>query len=100
LERVPKAHVMGQRQGGVLLCAEKGSGKVLGVQMLAPRAADIIHEATLAIRFGLSVVDLASTVHVYPSISDGLRMAAQDNARLQGLMVGPVIEKDGHLSAC
>ncbi len=91
LDRVPKAHVMGDRKGGFLLCAEKGSGKVLGVQMLAPRAADIIHEATLAIRFGLTVVDLATTVHVYPSISDGLRLAAQDNARLQGLLVGPVI---------
>ena len=93
LERVPKAHVMGERTGGFLLCAEKGTGKVLGVQMLAPRAADIIHEATLAIRFGLSVVDLATTVHVYPSISDGLRMAAQDNARLQGLLGGPLMAK-------
>lgn len=91
LDRVPKAHVMGDRQGGVLMCAEKKTGKVLGVQMLAPRAADIIHEATLAIRFGLTVVDLATTVHVYPSISDGLRLAAQDNARMQGLLDGPVI---------
>ncbi|WP_020674565.1 dihydrolipoyl dehydrogenase family protein [Geopsychrobacter electrodiphilus] len=91
LDRVPKAHVMGDRQGGVLLCAEKGTGRVLGVQMLVPRAADIIHEATLAIRFNLSVVDLATTVHVYPSISDGLRLAAQDNARLQGLLDGPVM---------
>jgi len=93
LERVPKAHVMGERIGGFLLCAEKGTGKVLGVQMLAPRAADIIHEATLAIRFSLSVVDLATTVHVYPSISDGLRLAAQDNARLQGLLDGPLMAK-------
>lgn len=91
LNRVPKAHVMGERAGGFLLCAEQSSGRVLGVQMLAPRAADIIHEATLAIRFGLSVVDLATTVHVYPSISDGLRLAAQDNARLQGLLDGPVM---------
>lgn len=85
LERVPKAHVMGELLGGVLLTAEQGSGKILGVQMLCPRAADIIHEATLAIRFGLSVVDLSSTVHVYPSISDGLRQAARDNAQTQGL---------------
>ncbi|MCF6179622.1 MAG: NAD(P)/FAD-dependent oxidoreductase, partial [Geopsychrobacter sp.] len=90
LDRVPKAHVMGDRRGGVLLCAEKGTGRLLGVQMLTPRAADIIHEATLAIRFNLSVVDLATTVHVYPSISDGLRLAAQDNARLQGLLDGPL----------
>lgn len=86
LERVPKAHVMGEMLGGVLLTAEQGSGKILGVQMLCPRAADIIHEATLAIRFGLSVVDLSTTVHVYPSISDGLRQAARDNAQAQGLL--------------
>lgn len=86
LDRVPKAHVMGEKLGGVLLNAEKGSGKVLGVQMLCPRAADIIHEATLAVRFGMSVVDLTTTVHVYPSISDGLRLAAQENALAQGLL--------------
>ncbi len=86
LDRVPKAHVMNELQGGVLLTAEKPTGRVIGVQMLAPRAADIIHEATLAVRFGLTVCDLVTTVHVYPSISDGLRLAARDNARLQGLM--------------
>jgi len=86
LDRVPKAHVMGEELGGFLLNAEKGSGKVLGVQMLCPRAADIIHEATLAVRFGLTVVDLTTTVHVYPSISDGLRQAARDNAFAQGLL--------------
>jgi mercuric reductase len=44
--------------------------------MLAPRAADIIHEAVLAVRFGLTVYDLATTLHVYPTLSDGLRLAA------------------------
>ncbi|HBG17844.1 MAG TPA: mercury(II) reductase [Desulfobulbaceae bacterium] len=86
LDRVPKAHVMGEMLGGVLLTAERGSGKVLGVQMLCPRAADIIQEATLAIRFGLTVTDLATTVHVYPSISDGLRQAAERNAKEQELL--------------
>ena len=86
LDRIPKAHVMGELIGGVLLTAERGSGKILGVQMLCPRAADIIQEATLAVRFGLSVVDLATTVHVYPSISDGLRKVAEQNAMAQGLL--------------
>jgi mercuric reductase len=86
LDRVPKAHVMGEMLGGVLLTAEQGSGRVLGVQMLCPRAADIIQEATLAVRFGLTVADLATTVHVYPSISDGLRQAAQLNAVTQGMV--------------
>jgi len=81
LARVAKAHVMGDRQGGILLCADADSGRLLGVELLAPRAADIIHEATLALRCGLSVDELAETVHVYPTISDGLRLAAQENIR-------------------
>ncbi|KAB2892005.1 MAG: NAD(P)/FAD-dependent oxidoreductase [Desulfobulbaceae bacterium] len=85
LDRIPKAHVMGEMLGGILLTAERGSGRILGVQMLCPRAADIIHEATLAVRFGLTTLDLITTVHVYPSISDGLRQAALLNAKEQGL---------------
>jgi len=83
LSRVAKSHVMGGRRGAVLLTAEKGSGRILGCQLLAPRAADVIHEAVLAVRCGLSVFDLAETVHVYPTISDGLRLAALDNVRRQ-----------------
>jgi mercuric reductase len=82
LSRVAKAHVMGERRGGILLCTEAGSGRLLGVELLAPRAADIIHEATLALRYGLTVHDLAETIHVYPTISDGLRLAALENVRL------------------
>ena len=83
LDHVAKSHVLGVTRGGFLLTAEKGSGRVLGVQLLVPRAADIIHEATLAVRFGLTVFDLAATVHVYPTISDGVRLAALENVRQQ-----------------
>ena len=86
LDRIPKAHVMGEMLGGILLTAEQRTGRILGVQMLCPRAADIIHEATLAVRFGLTVMDIITTVHVYPSISDGLRQVALLNAKEQGLM--------------
>lgn len=83
LHEVAKSHVMGRCKGGIVLCAEQETGRVLGLQMLAPRAADIIHEGTLAVRFGLTVHDLAETIHVYPTISDGLRLAAQNNIRQQ-----------------
>jgi mercuric reductase len=83
LAQVAKSQVLGATQGGILLTAERGSGRVLGVQLLVPRAADVIHAATLAVRFGLSVFDLAETVHVYPTISDGLRLAALENVRQQ-----------------
>ncbi len=83
LGHVAKAHVMGGTQGGFVLTAEKGSGRLLGAQILAPRAADIIHEAALAVRYGLTVHDLAEAIHVYPTIADGLRLAALENIRQQ-----------------
>lgn len=83
LSRVAKAHVLGNRQGGILLCAESGTGRLLGVELLTPRAADVIHQATLALRLGLTVHDLAQTTYVYPTISDGLRLAALENIRQQ-----------------
>lgn len=83
LEQVAKAHVLGGRRGGILLVVERGSGRLLGVQMLAPQAAEVIHAAALAVRFGLTVHDLAETIHVYPTISDGLRLAALESIRQQ-----------------
>lgn len=84
LDDVPKAHVLGERRGGMILCAERRGGRLLGCQLLAPRGADIIHAVMLAVRFGLTAADLAGSVHVYPSISDGLRLLAD---RLQESVV-------------
>ena len=88
LAAVAKAHVVGAPIGGLLLWADRVDGRVLGGQILAPRAADLIHEVALAVRACLTVNDLAEMVHVYPTISDGWRLAARqllrDYPELQG----------------
>ena len=88
LATVAKAHVVGAPVGGLLLWADRLDGRVLGGQILAPRAADLIHEVALAVRACLTVNDLAEMVHVYPTISDGWRLAARqllrDYPALQG----------------
>jgi mercuric reductase len=77
LAAVAKAHVVGAPVGGLLLWADRRDGRILGGQILAPRAADLIHEVALAVRACLSVADLADLVHVYPTVSDGWRLAAR-----------------------
>jgi len=88
LAAVAKAHVVGAPVGGLLLWADRADGRILGGQILAPRAADLIHEVALAVRACLNVNDLAEMVHVYPTISDGWRLAARqllrDYPELQG----------------
>lgn len=74
---IPKAHVTGDLRGAIKIVAEKGSGRILGVHLATHRGAELINEAALAVRFRLTVTDLAETSHVYPSIGEGLRLCAQ-----------------------
>ncbi len=88
LAAVAKAHVVGAPVGGLLLWADRNGGRILGGQILAPRAADLIHEVALAVRACLTVADLAEMVHVYPTISDGWRLAARQLLRDYPELVG------------
>ena len=75
--RIPKAQAVGDTYGVIQLVAHPETSVILGAHMVAPMAADLIHEATLAVKFGLTVDDLIDTVHVFPTHSEGIKMAAQ-----------------------
>jgi len=74
---IPKAHVTGQTAGIIKLVADSATGRILGAHLACHRGADIINEAALAVRFRLTVTDLANSLHVYPSMGEGLRLCAQ-----------------------
>ncbi len=78
---IPKAHVVGQTEGVIKMIAERDSGRLLGVHLICHRGADMINEAALALRLKATVTDLAATMHVYPSIGEGLRLCAQGFSR-------------------
>ena len=64
------------QHGLTKLVADAGSRRLLGTQIFAPEGADSIQTATLAIRQGLTIADLADTI--FPSLStvEGLKLAA------------------------
>lgn len=78
---IPKAHVTGELFGAIKIVAEKESGRILGIHLATHRGADVINEAALAVKFRLTVADLAGALHVYPSIGEGLRLCAQSFQR-------------------
>jgi mercuric reductase len=49
----------------------------MGVQIVSTLAADMIHEATLAVKYRLTVDDIIDTVHVFPTYSEALKLVAQ-----------------------
>lgn len=77
LEFVPKAQILMETEGLVKMVVERRTKRVLGVHMLAPGAADLIHEGVLAVKFGLTVDDLIDTVHVFPTLGEAIKLAAQ-----------------------
>ncbi|MDA8427738.1 MAG: mercury(II) reductase [Geobacteraceae bacterium] len=74
---IPKAHVTGMTEGVIKMIADRVSGRILGVHLVCHRGADMINEAALALHLRATVTDLAATMHVYPSIGEGLKLCAQ-----------------------
>ncbi|HEU0076243.1 MAG TPA: mercury(II) reductase, partial [Longimicrobiaceae bacterium] len=70
--------VVSHRTGGLVkLVAEEGTDRLLGAHLVAPNAGDVIGEAVLAVRFGLTTRDLVSTLHAYLTWGEGLKLSAQ-----------------------
>ncbi|HJV67445.1 MAG TPA: mercury(II) reductase [Geomonas sp.] len=74
---IPKAHVTGDLRGAIKIVADNATGRILGVHLCLHRGADVINEAAICVKMGMTVGQLAETQHVYPSIGEGLRLCAQ-----------------------
>jgi mercuric reductase len=77
LHVVPRALVNREERGVVKIVADAHSDEVLGVQVVAENAGDVIYAGVLAVRFRLTVQDLTDTFAPYLTMSEGLRLAAQ-----------------------
>ncbi|MBS6511653.1 MAG: dihydrolipoyl dehydrogenase, partial [Clostridiales bacterium] len=73
-----KAMVMGANSGVVKIIAQKTTGKILGAQILAPRATDMIGEIAVLMKKNGTVTDLSDTIHPHPTVCETLMEAAHD----------------------
>ena len=73
-----KAQAIGEIEGIIKILSDSVSDRVLGVHIIGPHASDLIHEAALAMRNGLTSRDIAETIHAHPTLSEGLKEAAED----------------------
>jgi len=67
---IGKAQVIGEIAGEAKIISEVGNGKVLGVHIVGAHATDLIAEATLALKMGATVTDLAETIHAHPTLAE------------------------------
>jgi mercuric reductase len=77
LDNVPRALVNFDTRGFIKVVAEASSGRLIGVQAVAPEAGEIIQTAAIAIRAKMTVQDLADQLFPYLTMVEGLKLAAQ-----------------------
>ena len=77
LDNVPRALANFDTRGFIKLVIEEGSGRLIGVQAVAPEAGELIQTAVLAIRNHMTVQQLADQLFPYLTMVEGLKLAAQ-----------------------
>ncbi|GAC1611488.1 MAG: mercury(II) reductase [Mycobacteriales bacterium] len=73
---IPRALANRDTRGALKLVIDAGTGQVLGVHAALDGAGDVMLAATYAIKFGLTVDDLADTWAPYLTMSESVRIAA------------------------
>ena len=77
LDYVPRFIAARDTRGIIKLIADKKTDRLLGAHVLAPDAGEIIQTAAMAIKFEITVEDLADSIFPYLTGVEGLKLAAQ-----------------------
>ena len=77
LRHVPKARAVWDTRGLIKIVAEQATGTIIGVHILAPEAAEVIHQAVLIVKNKMTLKDAAEKIDVYPTLSEMVKLCAQ-----------------------
>jgi dihydrolipoamide dehydrogenase len=72
------ATILGERTGTVKVITDGKYGQILGVHIIGPQASNLIPEAALAMKLDATPVEIATTIHAHPTLSEALMEAALD----------------------
>jgi pyruvate/2-oxoglutarate dehydrogenase complex dihydrolipoamide dehydrogenase (E3) component len=78
LEDVDRAVVESEEAGFAKILTQKGSDRILGATIVAPHAGDLLHEFVLAMKAGIGLTTIASTIHAYPTLAELARKAGDE----------------------
>jgi dihydrolipoamide dehydrogenase len=73
-----KAQGTGEITGMFKVIADARDGSVLGVHVVGAHAADLVHEAALAMHLKATATQVAEMIHAHPTLSEGMMEAMED----------------------
>jgi len=72
-----RAQISGDADGLLRIVYDRGTHRIVGMHALVEGAADLMGEAALAVRLGLTTKDLAAAIHPHPTLTEAFGLAAQ-----------------------
>ncbi len=76
IDDLDRAIADGTAHGFVKVLTVPGKDKILGVTIVGEHAGDLLAEYVLAMRHGLGLNKILSTIHIYPTLSEANKYAA------------------------
>jgi dihydrolipoamide dehydrogenase len=73
-----KAQGTGDITGMFKIITDAKTQNILGVHIVGSHAADLVHEAAMAMHLGATPAQVAGMIHAHPTLSEGLMEAAED----------------------
>ncbi len=90
IDDLDRAIADSEATGFVKVLTPPGRDKILGVSIVGPHAGDLIAEFVIAMRNGLGLKKILSTIHIYPTLSEANRFTAGEwrKAHLSERLIG------------
>ncbi|HGY57397.1 MAG TPA: mercury(II) reductase [Caldithrix abyssi] len=76
LDYVPRALAARDTRGVIKLIRDKKTDRLIGARILAAEGSELLMEAALAIKFGITVEQIKEMFHPYLTLSEGIKLAA------------------------
>jgi len=76
LKDVPRAIAANDTRGFIKLIRNTETDKLIGARVVAPEGGELIQQLSMAIKYGLTVKDLADSFYPYLTLGEGIKLAA------------------------
>ncbi|MFX1455653.1 MAG: mercury(II) reductase [Promethearchaeota archaeon] len=78
---VAKSKILNDDRGVLKIVINRKTEEILGIHILFVNAADLIHEGVMIIKNHMTLDDVISTIHIFPTISEAIKLTAQSFKR-------------------
>jgi mercuric reductase len=76
LSEIPRAIAANDTRGFIKLIRNTETDKLIGARVVAPEGGELIQQLSMAIKYGITIKELADSLYPYLTLGEGIKLAA------------------------